>query len=274
MWWIILIVVIVLVVVFCYKKSESKNSHNPHNKGGNNSGSSISSQSKFMDTAHNTSDDSKKHYWLTFKLSNPSEAGAIEWLLDKDMSACSDKDAFEIVNSVLRWSENAKVPIHQLKVNFFKVFSNILSEEGGSIEETIDFLKSKRIEEARTFHISIENTIYHFMMNFLKEAHKYEDVKDIAEDIESKALEIFEIIIPESKRAEVNQDTALFFTDMVVDMLKSSKIDDRIKQSLPDVVNNKMQDLISFCESNNISKKDFAKFLEVAQSKFITKFDK
>ncbi len=274
MWWIILIVVVVLVVVFYYKKSESKNSPNSNNKtGGNNSGSSISFQAKLMDAMHNLPDDGQWSYWENFKVRKPSEARAIEWLLDKDMSTYNNKDAFEIVNSVLRWSENAKVPIHQLKVNFFKIFRDILLEEGGSIEEAINFFKSKRIEEARTFHISIENTINHFMMNFLIEALKYKDVMDIAEDIESKALEIFEIIIPESKRTEVNQDTALSSTDMVIEMLKSSKIDDRIKQSLPDVVKNKMQDLISFCESNNISKKDFAKFLELAQSKFITKFD-
>ncbi len=474
--WIFLIVAAILVVVIlCFNKSESNSKPIPSNKSkGNISSSSLSFQAKLMDAMHNLPDSEPGQYWKGFKVRKPLEAKAIEQLLNKNMSTYNNKDAFEIVTTLLRWSENAGVPIDQLKtwyISNLKVYAN-----GISIDESIKVLKSEKMKEAKERHISPEHTICHFMIEFLLESEKqldetvnalaynsemletrennlaeheeklnlapdiseldreenklfalankavgmfdgfvceigaepkhlgvdgkvealllcstmvielhsnfkneidmdveadryflllfdkvmcdipaedtidflnkriefynkqcegYKNMKaleifktgnpllriynaiynyplnarleeitnsslytndlvmfktlfdkvlkfvkierdrivgkgySIEEDIRMKALEIFEGIVPESRRAEMNQDMAWLISDQMIQMLLSGKIDEKIKQSLPHNAKNKIQDFISFCSSNDVSKESLADLLDVVQQDFI-----
>ncbi len=270
--WIFLIVAAILVVVLlCYNKSESNSNNTSSDQEPLKRLSKPNEHAKNLTQPIFHSNDNMS-YWLKFKMQNHSDADAIEWLLGRDMSTYDDKGASEIVNSIRRWSKNANVPIEQLKLNFYEGIKENLSNDV-TIEQMMESLKSKRIKEAEDFHISPEHTICHFMMEFLSVCLKGDDEIEIEEEIKSRALEIFERIIPESRRAEMNQDIAWLISDQMIQMLLSGKIDEKIKQSLPHNAKNKIQDFISFCSSNDVSKESLADLLDVVQQDFISKFD-
>ena len=70
---------------------------------------------KIMDAVHAMGDGQNAQYWEGFKRRKPNEAKAIVAASRLNMDLLSDKDAFEVVSTFLRWSENAGKPISKLK---------------------------------------------------------------------------------------------------------------------------------------------------------------
>lgn len=94
----------------------------------------------------------------------PTDASGIEEICGRDLSQVLDKDAFEIVTSIQRWSANSKIPIPQLKLNFLSQMEQLIEETGGSWNDLINTFKSEKAKEAASFNISPDNTISNFML--------------------------------------------------------------------------------------------------------------
>ena len=114
-------------------------------------------------------------YWRNFKLRKPDQAEEIQQVVDFDMGALSESDAFEIVTTFLRWHENAGVPINKLKENFLDAFYH--SFDGLNVKQAqekmpgaINLIKTKRLEEAKQFGIAPEHTCCHFMWKWVEES--------------------------------------------------------------------------------------------------------
>lgn len=64
-----------------------------------------------MDVVHKIGNTNTGRYWEGFKMRKPTDASGIEEICGRDLSQVLDKDAFEIVTSIQRWSANSKIPI-------------------------------------------------------------------------------------------------------------------------------------------------------------------
>jgi len=119
---------------------------------------------KLMDAVHKMGATSTGKYWEGFKMRKPNDAAAIEEICGRDLSLALDKDAFEVVTSIQRWSANSKIPIPQLKSNFLSQMEEIISETGGTWDVIIEKCRSEKQKEAATFNISPDNTLSNFML--------------------------------------------------------------------------------------------------------------
>lgn len=107
------------------------------------------------------------HYWEKYKKRHAQQAEEIEAFCYKDMTALSDKDAYETVKTICRWSKDWKVPVREIKQKCVENFkSRIFLESIMQIHET---LVEGKAAEAQKFKISPENTSYTFMMEILDE---------------------------------------------------------------------------------------------------------
>lgn len=117
-----------------------------------------------MDVIHKIGNTNTGRYWEGFKMRKPTDASGIEEICGRDLSQVLDKDAFEIVTSIQRWSANSKIPIPQLKLNFLSQMEQLIEETGGSWNDLINTFKSEKAKEAASFNISPDNTISNFML--------------------------------------------------------------------------------------------------------------
>lgn len=183
---VIIIIAVLLVLYYFFKKGHaSKDVKQDTN-------------AMIMDAVHNIAKNNNVHYWDGFKSRKPKEAKAIEELCGRDMSKASDKDAFEIVTTLLRWSGNAGVSIEKLKKWFL---DNVeVQARGVPLEDNISLLKSEKIKEAQQFHISPDNTICNFMLELLIEHESQKEGKKFYQEI-ARNSNIFE----EETPADVNE---------------------------------------------------------------------
>lgn len=111
----------------------------------------------------------KGGYWEGFKRRKPEQAKQIEMTCGRDMSNLDDVSAFQIVTSLIRWSENAGTPIGELKNYFLKETNALLSQPGANYEMIFSKLKEEKPLEAQKFGIKPDFTVCNFMLEFLEE---------------------------------------------------------------------------------------------------------
>ncbi|MBR5631503.1 MAG: hypothetical protein IKW82_07655 [Bacteroidales bacterium] len=155
---IAIIIIIICVLVIVVLRSNKKEEKPTQNK-----------SAQIMEHAKNVvaQSNEKGFYWQDFKRRKPEQASAIETLIGRDMSKATDIDAFQIVTTILRWSENAGCPIGELKKRFLKDMGPIL--EGMEYQQIVEQMKKSRSEEAAHFNVSLDNTISAFMLQWIQE---------------------------------------------------------------------------------------------------------
>ena len=209
--WIIVIVIIGVIIYAISKNNSTNSSQTSYNKENVNA-------ANIVDSSNFT------NYWTHLKNQMPQKAFAIESLTGRDLSKLSDKDAFEIAQSIERWSNIAGKPISQLKESFLSELKPVIDELG--LEAMIERTKQERDKEAKTFNISRDNTICAIMLESLikmKTNNELQPVQDggamppegapveapMEEDeLREKALNALNSIIPSNKRGEMNKDVA------------------------------------------------------------------
>lgn len=134
-------------------------------------------------TDGNLSLDNNQGYWEGFKRRNPLQAKQVEMLIGRDMSRLDNRTAYQIVASLIRWSENANVPIGELKTNFLKETNSLLVQPGMSYDLFISKLKNEKLIEARRFGISPDFTVCNFMLEFIEEDRQKKAEMDITQRI-------------------------------------------------------------------------------------------
>ncbi len=164
---VVIIILVVIAVIFIVNYNGKKHDEDIRKYDKPTNSNPPNPSARMMDIVHSIRDSSTGHYWEGFKRRKPTEAREIELLTGRDLSKMSGKMAFEIVTTLLRWSENAKVPISGLK-QWFIVNSK---KQAGEVplDEIIKLLKYEKIKEAQQFHISPDNTACNFMIEFLLE---------------------------------------------------------------------------------------------------------
>jgi len=85
----------------------------------------------------------------------------------KNILLLSDKDAYETITSIIRWAKQLNVSIHQLKSTYLNDFDR--NYDGTPLETIIEELKTEKIKEAESFHISPDNTISNLKIELLSE---------------------------------------------------------------------------------------------------------
>lgn len=163
--WIIVIVIIGVIIYAIYKSNSTDSSQSNTN--------STWSNQEIKDIVNPTGTSGMANFWTKFKSRKPQDALAIEELTGRNMAKLSDKDAREIVSSIERWSKNAGKPISQLKAGFFNELNPIIDELG--IDAMIERTKQEREKEAKTFNISLDNTICAIMLELLIEKKSKEE---------------------------------------------------------------------------------------------------
>ena len=141
-----------------------------------------------MDIAKKVGQKGKGNYWQGFKARKPQDAKAIESFSGRNMDAISDADAFQIVSSFLRWSNNSGTPIPALKEKFIEQMESLLAD-GATFEMLIGRMKTEKAKEARQFNISEDFTICSFMYEWLVEM-KNEQKKDLITEKLARNLNI------------------------------------------------------------------------------------
>ena len=184
----IILILIIVIFVFIVNKNKSKPAQNTV-------------------PSANHANTSSTGYWDGFKIRKPKEAKEIELISGRDMSRLDNASAYQIVTTLLRWSQNANVPIGELKVYFIKEVDKLMAQ-GGSYEMFISKLKEEKYKEARQFGISPDFTACNFMIEFIEEdrqkktAHEFSrrmaeklnmnetEIEEFAESIEKQADEL------------------------------------------------------------------------------------
>ena len=141
-----------------------------------------------MDIAKRVGQNGTGNYWKGFKVRKPQDAKAIENLCGRNMDAMSDADAFQIVSSFLRWSNNSGTPIADLKEKFIEQMESLLAD-GATFDMLIGRMKMEKSKEAREFNISEDFTICSFMYEWLVEMKNERD-KDLITERLAKNLNI------------------------------------------------------------------------------------
>lgn len=165
---IFIIIVVIGVIIYFVVKSNIKS-----DKENKPVASSMTQNQRIMEVAKQVGRNSYGNYWNNFKVRKPNQAKDIEIICKRDLSKLSDKDAFEIVSTLLRWSENAGVSIGNLKSWFLSQFEE--QAKGLPYNQAIETLKQEKIKEAQQFNISPDNTACNFMLEFLVEKREKEN---------------------------------------------------------------------------------------------------
>ena len=226
---------------------------------------------RMMDVVHSLGDSNNAHYWERFKRRKPIEASAISDASGLNMNTLSDKDAFEVVSTFLRWSENTGKPISKLKEDIIAQLSEFLHEVSYEILESK--LRKAIPPEARTFNISQNHTISHFMLQYLKEAQRRLSKKNITTgDVHSMIESLLDTVFTNKLKENMNEDMAYVFGSLVIDMVKSGDVDSQIKMILPSMTIQNIQLMNKLYASGNIDKNEFDQILEESLDKFIKQF--
>ncbi len=160
MWIIIIIAIIIVAIVLLKNNGKTRAS----------SSQTSCSQADIMNAVNRLAANSKElgFYWTNFKERKPQVAKEIEGVTKKDMSKMSDVDAFQIVTTLQRVSNNANLPIGGLKQSVYdQLFSHCSS--GSDIDEIILRLKSEKYKEASTFNIKPDNTYSNILLEWAVE---------------------------------------------------------------------------------------------------------
>lgn len=226
---------------------------------------------RMMDIVHLLGDSSNAHYWEGFKRRKPIEASAISDISGLNMNTLSDKDAFEVVSTFLRWSENAGKPISKLKEDTIAQLSEFLHEVSYEILESK--FRNEIPKEARTFNISQNHTVSHFMLQYLKEAQRRLPKKTIATgDVRSMVEQLLDTVFTSKMKEKMNEDMAYVFGSLVIDMVKSGDVDPQLKMMLPSMTIQKIQLMNKLYASGNVDKNEFDQILEESLDKFAKQF--
>lgn len=110
-----------------------------------------------MDAVHAMGDGHNAQYWEGFKRRKPNEAKAIVAASRLNMDSLSDKDAFEVVSTFLRWSENAGKPISKLKEDTILQLSEFLNEVSFEMLESKLKMRYPRKLRHSTFLLTIQS---------------------------------------------------------------------------------------------------------------------
>lgn len=159
--WIVIIVAIIIVAIVLLKNNGKTRAS---------SSQTSCSQADIMNAVNRLAANSKElgFYWRNFKERKPQVAKEIEGVTKKDMSKLSDVDAFQIVTTLQRVSNNANLPIGGLKQSVYdQLFSHCSSES--DIDEIISRLKSEKYKEASTFNIKPDNTYSNILLEWAVE---------------------------------------------------------------------------------------------------------
>lgn len=124
-------------------------------------------------------------YWEGFKIRTPELAEAIEQVCGRNMSSISDGDAFQIVATFSRWSENTKTPIDKLRVNFEKQIQSFLNA-GATYDMFLEKCRGEKSKEAKTFNISEDFTIANFMYEWTLSMKEKDECNSLTEHIARK----------------------------------------------------------------------------------------
>ena len=158
--WVIVIIIVGVIVYALYNKSNF-NDISQHKVEG------TWSNQENKGIVNPTDASRTSNFWTNFKRRKPQIANEIEKLSGRNMAKLSDKDAREIVSSIERWSSNAGKPISQLKDGFFNELNPVIDELG--LDAMIERMKQEREKEAKTFNISLDNTISAILLELLIE---------------------------------------------------------------------------------------------------------
>ena len=228
-------------------------------------------KARMMDVVHSLDDSNNAHYWERFKRRKPIEASAISDASGLNMNTLSDKDAFEVVSTFLRWSENTGKPISKLKEDIIAQLSEFLHEVSYEILESK--LRKAIPPETRTFNISQNHTISHFMLQYLKEAQRRLSKKNITTgDVHSMIESLLDTVFTNKLKEKMIEDMAYVFGSLVIDMVKSGDIDSQIKMILPSRTIQYIQLMNKLYASGNVDKNEFDQILEESLDKFVKQF--
>ncbi len=226
---------------------------------------------KIMDAVHAMGDGQNAQYWEGFKRRKPNEAKAIVAASRLNMDSLSDKDAFEVVSTFLRWSENAGKPISKLKEDTIAQFSEFLNEV--SFEMLESKLKNEIPKEAKTFNISPNHTVCYFMLIYLKEAQNRQAKTSVPTgDIRSLVEQLLDTVFTHEMKAKMTEDMAYVFGSLVVDMVKSGDVDPQLQMILPSMTIQNIKMMNKLYESGKVDKNEFDQILEETLDKFAHQF--
>lgn len=226
---------------------------------------------KIMSAVHAMGDGQNAQYWEGFKRRKPNEAKAIVAASRLNMDSLSDKDAFEVVNTFLRWSENAGKPISEIKEDTIAQLSQFLNE--ASFETLESKLQSEILKEAKTFNISPNHTVCYFMLTNLKEAQNRQSKTSIpTSDIRSLVEQLLDSVFTHEMKAKMNEDMAFVFGSLVVYMVKSGDIDPQLQMMLPSKTIQNIKLFNKLYESGKVDKNEFDQILEETLEKFAHQF--
>jgi|GEM_PF-787117 hypothetical protein len=227
---------------------------------------------RMMDVVHSLGDSNNAHYWERFKRRKPIEASAISDASGLNMNTLSDKDAFEVVSTFLRWSENTGKPISNLKEDIIAQLSEFLHEV--SYEMLESKFRKEIPKEAQTFNISQNHTVCHFMLQYLEEAQRRLSKKNIATgNVRSIIESLLDTVFTNNKLKEkMNEDMAYVLGSLVIDMVKSGDVDSQIKMILPSMTIQNIQLMNKLYASGNVDKNEFDQILEESLDKFVKQF--
>lgn len=226
---------------------------------------------KIMDAVHAMDDGKNAQYWESFKRRKPNEAKAIVAASRLNMDSLSDKDAFEVVSTFLRWSENAGKPISKLKEDTIAQLSEFLNE--ASFEMLESKLKNEIPKEAKTFNISPNHTVCYFMLIYLKEAQSHQsEISVPTGDIRSLVEQLLNTVFTQEMKAKMNEDMAYVFGSSVVDMIKSGDVDPQLQMMLPSMTIQNIKMMNNLYESGKVDKNEFDQILEESLDKFAHRF--
>lgn len=173
----VVFIILIIIAVIVYLVVHNNKKEDPVRK----PASSMTQNQRIMETVKNIGSNSYGNYWNSFKARKPVQAKEIESVCKQDLSKLSDKDAFEIVTTLLRWSQNAGVTIGNLKSWFLSQFEE--KSSGLPYAQAIDTLKREKIKEAQQFNISPDNTACNFMLEFLVEKQEKERTRSLGRKI-------------------------------------------------------------------------------------------
>lgn len=226
---------------------------------------------KIMDAVHAMGDGQNAQYWEGFKRRKPNEAKDIVAASGLNMDSLSDKDAFEVVSTFLRWSENADKPISKLKEDTIAQLSEFLNEV--SFEMLESKFKNEISKEAKTFNISPNHTVGYFMLIYLKETQSRQSKISVPTcDIRSLVEQLLDTVFTYEMKAKMNEDMAYVFSSLVVDMVKSGDIDPQLQMMLPSMTIQNIKMVNELYESGKVDKNEFDQILEETIDKFVHQF--
>lgn len=273
---ILIIILIVVAVIFIINYNGNKHDEEmrklaEQKKATQSSFSQHDINNKIMDVVHAMGDGQNAQYWEGFKHRKPNEAKAIVAASRLNMDSLSDKDAFEIVNTFLRWSKNAGKPISKLKEDTIAQFSEFLNEAPFEMLESK--IRNERLNEAKTFNISPNHTACYFMLNYLKEAQSRQSKTSVPTgDIRSLVEQLLDTVFTHEMKAKMNEDMAYVFGSLVVDMVKSGDVDPQLQMMLSSMTIQNIKMMNKLYESGKVDKNEFDQILEETLDKFAHQF--